>query len=79
MAKTPRTLQVGKKIYLVTAKAFDTDGTRWTVSIQDNTPGTNEKPTEFSLKANSEVDAAEKAEKTFTSPKAKHTGINDED
>ncbi len=71
----PRTLLVARKRYSVTAKSLDQNRRRWEVVFQEMTSGTAEKANcSVFVKSGtgiSETEACERAEKTFTTPKAK--------
>jgi hypothetical protein len=74
----PRTLLVGGKRYAVTAKSLDQNGRRWEVVFQDLSSDRQSKPSDSILVKSgtgiSETEACERAEKTFSMPKAKHSG-----
>ncbi len=70
----PRTLLVARKRYSVTAKSLDHNRRRWEVVFQDMSRGGDAKPCSIFVKSGtgiSETEACERAEKTFTTPKAK--------
>jgi hypothetical protein len=72
----PRTLLVRRKRYSVTAKSLHQNGRRWEVVFQDISSGKDAKPTcSILVKSGtgiSETEACERAERTFSLPKAKH-------